>query len=84
MRWVEELLAILSLFVAVLEAQAHTYLASSEALDHIVSLGLGSLRVNDIHIETIVNQLMKQLLGSLNALHKHQHGRSEALEWSNI
>ena len=53
----EELLRILSLFVTVLEAQAHTYtyLASSEALDHIVSLGLGSLRVNDIHIETIVN-----------------------------
>ena len=55
------------------------YLSRSEALDDIVSLCLCPLRVYDIHIESIIDELVKQLLGSLNALDKHQHRRGKTL-----
>ena len=55
------------------------HLASSEALHHIVSLRLCALRVYYVDVEPIVDQLMEQVLGSLLALHKHQHGRGEPL-----
>lgn len=57
----------------------HPDLPSSEALDYVVPLSLGPLRVDDIHVQPIIYQLLEQLLGPLDALHKHQHGRLEPL-----
>ena len=55
------------------------YLSRSEALDNIVPLCLRPLGVYDINVESIIDELMKQLLGSLNALDKHQHRRGKTL-----
>ena len=55
------------------------YLSWSEALDNIVPLRLRPLGVYDINVESIIDELMKQLLGSLNALDKHQHRRGKTL-----
>ena len=55
------------------------YLSRSEALYDVVSLSLRSLRVYDINVQSIIDELMKQLLSSLYALDKHQHGRGKTL-----
>lgn len=55
-------------------------LSGPKTLDYIVSLGLGPLRVDDIHVEPIIYQLMKQFLRSVNALDEDKHGRSETLQ----
>ena len=59
---------------------AATHSSSSEALDNVVPLSLSPLRMNHFHIETIIDQLVKQLLGTLFALDKHQQWRSEPLD----
>ena len=55
------------------------YLSRSKAFDNIVPLCLCPLGVYDIHVEPVVDELMKQLLGSLDALDEHQHGRGKTL-----
>ena len=57
--------------------QAHS--SSSEALDDVVSLGLGPVRVDHFNIDTIVDELTKQLLSPLLALDKDQDWRRETL-----
>ena len=56
-----------------------THSSSSEALDNVVSLSLSPVCMNHFHIETIIDQLMKQLLGALFVLDKHQQWRSGPL-----
>ena len=56
------------------------YLSGSEALDDIVTLSLGPLRVDDIDVQPIVDQFMEQLLGTLYALNENEHGRSKTLQ----
>ena len=58
---------------------ATTHSSSSEALDNVVSLSLSPVRMNHFHIETVIDQLVKQLLGTLFALDKHQQWRSGPL-----
>ena len=54
--------------------------SSSEALDDVVSLGLGPVCVDDLHVQSVVDQLVEQLFRSLFALNEHQQRRSEALD----
>ena len=58
---------------------ATTHSSSSEALDNVVSLSLSPVHMNHFHIETVIDQLVKQLLGTLFALDKHQQWRSGPL-----
>jgi len=58
-----------------------SYLPSPKTLDHIVPLSLGPLGVDDVNVQTVIYQFMKEFLCPLNALYKHQHGRGEALQW---
>ena len=54
--------------------------AGSEALDDVVSLSLSPVGMNDLHVQTVVDQLVEQLFSPLLALNEHQQRRSEPLE----
>lgn len=56
-----------------------TYFTRTKALDYIVPLSLSSLRMYDVNIQSIVYQLMKEFLCSLNTLDKNEHRWSESL-----
>ena len=56
------------------------HLSCPEALDDALPLGLGPLRVDDVHVHAVVDELVEQILGSLNALHKDEHWWTEPLQ----
>ena len=56
-----------------------TCLSCSKGLDDVVSLSLCPLRMHHLHVNPIVDQLMKQLFGPLYRLYKHQHWGREPL-----
>jgi len=54
---------------------------SKQGIDHLC---LCPISVNDIHVDSIIDQLMKQIFGSVFGLYKYQHRRLNTLHISTV